>query len=498
MSYIQAMTPLSVLKKYWSYDQFRQGQAEIIDAVLTGRDVLALLPTGGGKSICYQVPAMLLPGLTLVISPLISLMQDQVQNLTSRGIEATYLASSLDRQEVHDRLLNLQRSHYKLAYLSPERLKQDNIQALLKTVPISLVVIDEAHCVSQWGHSFRPPYRAIAQRVKLLRPEVPIMALTATATRQTVQDLITTLRLKDPHIERLSFYRDIAVHIWKAKHTLHKDLQLLSILKQLPNQPSIIYASTRENVELVAAWLKQLAIFLPFNGIGTYHAGMRVSDREAEQQAFLANQTQLMVATSAFGMGIDKPDITTVIHYQLPGSLEQYYQEIGRAGRGGQHSTAHLFLAPNDLKIQTSMASNSDTVQTKRNLSKLTALLNFTAHPACRMQCMCAYFGEQLTASCKHCDRCLPGQQKTDSTIFQRAQQLSDWRLLMARQHRQSYQTILTDTQLQLLSLLQPRTERELKILPNFGKLWIDEWGKKLLSQPWYNTTLSKSTARTT
>lgn len=482
------MTPQQILKQIWGYDKFRQGQTEIVSAALKGRDVLALLPTGGGKSICYQVPALLLPGLTLVISPLISLMQDQVQNLLSRGVAATYLSSSIDKQELASRLLKIRKGEYKFVYLSPERLKNDAIQAIFKTLAISLIVIDEAHCVSQWGHSFRPPYRAIASRVKLIRPDTPIMALTATATPQTVQDLITTLRLQNPHIERLSFYRDIAIRIWRAQHTLHKDLQLLQLLTQIQNDPVIIYASTRKNVEVVARWLGQLQPLLKLPSVGRYHAGMTNLDRELEQQSFLENKTKIMIATSAFGMGIDKPDIATVIHYQMPGSIEQYYQEIGRAGRGGQHSTAHLLLAPNDLTIQQAMATTSDGIQTRRNLHKLQSLINFSTQKCCRMKGLCAYFGERLDTHCMTCDRCQPNYEYIDNRVQQLIEQLAQWRLIIGREHALQPTQILNDVQLQLLSLLRPTTTELLESTPVFGKIWIDKWGKKLLSQAWYNT----------
>ncbi|MEX0896067.1 MAG: RecQ family ATP-dependent DNA helicase [Patescibacteria group bacterium] len=481
-------TPQEVLKHFWQYDHFRSGQLKIIEAALNGRDVLALLPTGGGKSICYQVPAVLLPGLTIVISPLISLMQDQVQNLLSRGIPATYLASSVDKQEMSSRMIKLRNGEYTLVYLSPERLKQDAIQAVFKTLTISLIVIDEAHCISQWGHSFRPPYRAIAARVKLIRPDTPIMALTATATPQTALDLIATLRLQDPYTEKLSFFRDIAIHVWRANHVMHKDLQLLLLLKQLGNQPTIIYASTRENVELVAHWLNSLKTFLKLSSVGKYHAGMGADDREAEQRAFLENTTKIMVATSAFGMGIDKPDITTVIHYQLPGSIEQFYQEIGRAGRGGQHSQSHLLLAPNDLTIQQAMATTHDSKQTTRNSHKLRSLINFTTQNCCRMQGLCAYFGEQLETRCSFCDRCDPSFHFYNQDTDHLSQQLSHWRTILAKHHNYHPASILNDAQLQLISLLKPTSVQEFKSISLFGKLWIDRWGKRLLSQSWYNT----------
>jgi len=475
------MTSLAILNQFWGYSQFRAGQELIINAALAGKDVLALLPTGGGKSLCYQVPALILPGITIVISPLISLMQDQVFQLVQRGVSATYLASSLEKTELRERIVNLKNGAYKIVYLSPERLQNSDIQSLCKTLPISLVVIDEAHCVSQWGHSFRPSYRAIAERVRMLRPSTPMMALTATATPKTAQDLIDTLHLHNPVVQSLSFVRDIAIRIWQAQSTLHKDLQLLTIIQNASSKPLIIYASTRKSVERVSLFLHSLEPFI-HRTVGYYHAGLDSDVRERTQQQFINNSTSLMVATSAFGMGIDKADVETVIHYQLPGSIEQYYQEIGRAGRGGQSATAHLLFTEHDLSIQSSMARDTSKQQTKHNLQKLRDLTHFCISGSCRMQQLCRYFGEQLANPCGTCDRCQHKSPILDQDSEQWLRGLEQWRKQHAQKEKMHPYQVLTDTQLQLLTLLKPSCPEELKKIATFGDVWIDRWAKKLFT----------------
>lgn len=478
------MQALQVLQKWWGYSEFRPGQQDIINASLAGRDVLALLPTGGGKSLCYQIPALMLSGITVVISPLISLMQDQVQQLVKRGIPATFLASSLSKPELLTRMSQVQTGAYKLLYISPERLAQPAIQSVLKTCSIGLIVIDEAHCVSEWGHSFRPSYRAIAQQVKQIRPETPVQALTASATPMTAQDIVHTLKLQTPFVFQSSVVRHMGIHVFASSSTVQKDLQLLMLLHQLPERrPILIYASTRQSVERVSAFLRQLSPLLHLGSVGTYHAGMSSDDRETVQEHFLSNTVTTMVATNAFGMGIDKPDIDTVIHYQIPGSIEQYYQEIGRAGRGGQFSKVFTLFHDYDIHIQASMAQKSVASETKRSLDKISALVQLMKSTTCRMQGIGTYFGERQLGPCGFCDRCQPLDIKLES-VFEQAEYLFSLRDRLAKQHALHPLLLLSDAQVQLLSILRPSSVEALSAIPTFGNQWIDRWGKYFIDQP--------------
>ncbi|HHG83394.1 MAG TPA: RecQ family ATP-dependent DNA helicase [Bacteroidetes bacterium] len=326
--------PLKILKEIWGYPAFRPLQEDIVNAVLSGQDTLALLPTGGGKSICFQVPGMILPGLTLVISPLIALMQDQVENLNRRHIPATSINSSLGFQEI-DRKLNLaMKGRYKFLYMAPERLMTDMFQARMEHMNISLVAIDEAHCISQWGYDFRPAYLDIhALREKL--PQVPFIALTATAAPRVQEDILDKLQMQQPAVFRQSFRRDnLAYQVISSERVPDRILQFL----QNNSGSGIIYARTRKRTIALADLLKRNAI-----SAAAYHGGLPASARSQVQQAWLKNETRIITATNAFGMGIDKPDVRFVLHFNLPGDLESYYQEAGRAGRDGKPATALAF-----------------------------------------------------------------------------------------------------------------------------------------------------------
>ncbi|MES2486757.1 MAG: ATP-dependent DNA helicase RecQ [Bacteroidota bacterium] len=332
---------LDTLKKYWQHTAFREPQDKIIQTVLEGKDAFALMPTGGGKSICFQVPAMMQEGLCLVISPLIALMKDQVQNLDKRGIKAIALTGSLSVNEISDLLDNCKFGGYKFLYLSPERLQADWIIERLKDLPISLVAVDEAHCVSQWGHDFRPAYLKISALKKHLA-KVPFMALTASATNRVQQDIITQLGLTKPATFKKSFAREnIAYMVFETEDKLHRMQQILT-----KNQgSSIIYVRNRRACHDVSAQLQSLGYTATF-----YHGGLKEKEKEANMALWMGNKAQAMVATNAFGMGIDKPDVKTVIHIQLPENLENYYQEAGRSGRNGEKAFAVLLVNPSDIR----------------------------------------------------------------------------------------------------------------------------------------------------
>ncbi|SCY64392.1 RecQ family ATP-dependent DNA helicase [Flavobacterium caeni] len=334
------MTPHELLKKHWNHDQFRDPQLQIITSVLDGHDTFALLPTGGGKSICFQIPALMKPGICLVVSPLIALMKDQVANLQKRDLKALSLTGGITQNETIELLDNAQFGNYKFLYLSPERLQSEWIVERIKNLPINLIAIDEAHCVSQWGHDFRPAYLKIAM-LKTHFPKIPFLALTASATDRVRQDIAEQLQLEAPAVFQISFARDnLAYMVFETEDKL---LRIEQILRKNP-EPAIIYVRNRKSCIDVSAQLRALGFTATF-----YHGGLTQKEKNEHMQLWMDETVQVIVATNAFGMGIDKANVKTVIHSQLPDNLENYYQEAGRAGRNGQKAFAVLLTAPSDL-----------------------------------------------------------------------------------------------------------------------------------------------------
>ncbi|GAA4062918.1 ATP-dependent DNA helicase RecQ [Flavobacterium cheonanense] len=332
--------PLEILQKYWNHDAFRTPQEDIIASVLAGKDTFGLMPTGGGKSITFQVPAMMMEGICLVISPLIALMKDQVQNLQNKGIKAIALTGGIASDEIIDLLDNCQYGNYKFLYLSPERLQSDWILERIKGLPINLIAIDEAHCVSQWGHDFRPAYLKIS-KLKEYFPKVAFLALTASATKRVQEDIITQLQLDNPAIFVKSFAREnLAYMVFNVEDKLHLMEQ---ILKKNP-QPSIIYVTNRKSCSETVKQLESLGFSATY-----YHGGLSSKDKENHMKLWMDEKVQTMVATNAFGMGIDKANVKTVIHLHIPPNLENYYQEAGRAGRNGEKAFAVLLTNPSDV-----------------------------------------------------------------------------------------------------------------------------------------------------
>lgn len=331
---------LEILEKYWKHNAFRHPQEEIINSVLDGKDTFALMPTGGGKSICFQVPAMMQEGICLVVSPLIALMKDQVQNLQNKGIKAIALTGGIHQDEIIDLLDNCQFGNYKFLYISPERLQNDWILERIKNLPINLIAIDEAHCVSQWGHDFRPAYLKIVQ-LREFFPKVPFLALTASATIRVKEDIITQLKLDKPSIFSKSFYRDnIAYMVFETEDKLHL---LQQILTKNP-EPSIIYVTNRKSCLETVHQLESRGFTATY-----YHGGLNSKEKESQMKLWMEEKVQVMVATNAFGMGIDKGNVKTIIHLHLPQNLENYYQETGRAGRNGEKAFAVLLNTPSDV-----------------------------------------------------------------------------------------------------------------------------------------------------
>ncbi len=397
------------LNKYFGYSKFRPLQNEIILDVLNGKDVLVLMPTGGGKSLCYQYPSLISDGMTIVVSPLISLMKNQVDSLKSNGIEAEYINSSLNYDDVRRIKSALSQNKIRLLYIAPERLTIPSFLTFLKGLKVSLFAIDEAHCISEWGHDFRPEYR----QLRLIResfPDIPIIALTATATPKVQEDIITQLSLKDCKKYIASFNRENLVYTVRPKeNTL---LQIVQFLKNKPNESGIIYCQSRKTVDSLNEKLQQAGYrVLP------YHAGLSQSIRSQNQEKFIKDDVEILVATIAFGMGIDKPNIRFVIHYDLPKNLEAYYQETGRAGRDGLKSDCILFYSYGDRqKIEYFINQMADERERQIALNKLRDMINFCESNICRRKVLLGYFGEVLDEdNCGCCDNCLDPKEKTEA-----------------------------------------------------------------------------------
>ena len=341
----------SILKQYWGYDRFRPMQAEIIDSVMAGHDTLGLLPTGGGKSLTFQVPAMMLPGVTLVITPLISLMKDQVDNLADRGIRAVYFHSGLTPREKDLALTRCRLGKAKIAYVSPERLQNERFIAELRTLSTSLIVVDEAHCISQWGYDFRPSYLRIASLRRLVGEDVPVLALTASATPEVTDDIMRHLSFDKPRVFARSFTRQNLSYI--VRYTDSKEPMLLRILTSTTGC-SIVYVRSRKRTLELAHLLCEAGV-----SAEAYHAGLTPEDKEERQDRWKSDRVRVMVATNAFGMGIDKPDVRLVVHFDLPSSLEEYYQEAGRGGRDGRESLAVIIASRSDKGLLTRRINES-------------------------------------------------------------------------------------------------------------------------------------------
>ncbi len=400
------------LKTTFGYDVFRQHQREIIDASLAGRDVFALLPTGGGKSLCFQLPALIRPGLTVVVSPLIALMKDQVDQLQAAGVAATYLNSTLEADEARSRLRGLHRGEWRLLYVAPERLMLDGWQENLKSWNVAALAIDEAHCVSEWGHDFRPEYRQLAKLREML-PEVPVMALTATATERVRTDVIQHLKLRDPAIFVASFNRPNLTYRVAPKDEPLK--QIVDFVKKREDESGIVYCATRATTERVAEALSSRGY-----SARPYHAGLDPSERSRNQELFLRDDVRIMCATIAFGMGINKPNVRWIIHYDLPKNIEGYYQETGRAGRDGLPSDCLLLFSAGDAAKQTHFIEEM-TSDHERQVARaqLRQMLHYAEHGGCRRGELLGYFGEDFAVdTCGACDNCLEPRETYDGTVL--------------------------------------------------------------------------------
>ncbi len=401
--------PLDVLREVFGFQAFRPGQDTVIEQLVAGKDVLAIMPTGGGKSLCYQIPALVRPGLAIVVSPLIALIKDQVDALRANGVAAAGLHSGLARDELMEVYGQLWRGDLKLLYVAPERILLPDFLARLQEMPLALIAIDEAHCISQWGHDFRPEYAELG-RLRHLFPHIPLVALTATADDATRQDILNRLALNDPLVHLASFDRP------NIRYTLVEKFkpseQLLHYVQKQAGQCGIIYCTSRKRTEEVADLLK-----VRNYRAACYHAGLPSEQRAAVQDAFIRDDLDIVVATVAFGMGIDKPNVRFVVHYDIPKNIEAYYQETGRAGRDGLPAEALLLFDPADIeRVRGLLENNENAEQRQVEIFKLNLMSAFAEAQTCRRQVLLNYFGEYHAEPCGNCDICLDPPKTYDGT----------------------------------------------------------------------------------
>ncbi|CAM4178774.1 DNA helicase RecQ [Pseudoalteromonas ostreae] len=403
-------SPAAILKQVFGYSEFRDGQETVINAALNGQDSLVLLPTGGGKSVCYQVPALALSGLTVVISPLISLMQDQVSQLQALGVKAAYINNSLNRDEQQQIYQQLHKGLIKLLYVAPEKVLQHEFKERLNHLNISLFAIDEAHCVSHWGHDFRPHYCRLSE-LKQRFAGIPMMALTATADKATRFDIVQQLGLNAPYIHTGSFDRP------NIRYTIEEKFkplaQLLRYLKEQQNQSGIIYCTSRKRVDEIAEKIADAGM-----NAAAYHAGMSNEQRQFVQTGFARDDIQIVVATVAFGMGINKPNVRFVLHYDIPKSIESYYQETGRAGRDGLAAEAIMYFDPADIgRVRRFFEDIEDEHRRRVEEQRFNAMASFAEAQTCRRQILLNYFSEYQREPCGNCDICLNPPKSFDGTL---------------------------------------------------------------------------------
>ncbi len=483
-----------LLYEHFGYSSFRGAQETLIAAILAGRDALGIMPTGAGKSICYQIPGLMLPGITLVVSPLISLMQDQVRALKAAGIPGAYLNSSLSYKQYLKALDNARRGMYKIIYVAPERLVTSEFQSFASSIPISLVAVDEAHCVSQWGHDFRPSYMNIAPFVNSLPRRPVLAAFTATATPAVREDILGHLCLQNPEVAVTGFDRENL--FFQVMKPTDKKSALLEFIAQHREESGIVYCATRKSVEKVTELLRD-------NGIAAarYHAGLEEEERRDGQTAFLYDKVKVMVATNAFGMGIDKQNVGYVVHYNMPKNMEAYYQEAGRAGRDGSKAQCLLLYGPGDVHtaeffINNSTENNEGGPQAaaqrrKIEFDKLEQMKRYCFTSGCLRHYILDYFGESSQERCGNCGNCRARQniaaalkvplktpQKTERSLYE---MLKSVRLDFAEKAGLPPELIFTDRSLQAMAVTKPQNEHDMMEIPGVSPVKYQMYGKTFL-----------------
>ena len=408
------MNIYGALQTYFGYDEFKEGQKKIVLGALDGKDVLGIMPTGGGKSLCYQLPAILLEGITLVVSPLISLMKDQVDSLNEIGIPATFINSTLDDFELNQRIDEIKEGNYKIIYIAPERLNTYAFSNLIRDIEVSMIAIDEAHCISQWGHDFRPSYTEIPKFIRSFSRRPIVAAYTATATKLIVEEIKDLLQLNNPIESIIGFDRpNLFYQVMKVSDKLSYVSDYIN--KNFPDKSGIIYCATRKTVESLTEKLNQQG----FKAVA-YHGGMNGETRQKNQDDFILNNIQIIVATNAFGMGIDKPDVRFVIHYNMPQNMEAYYQEAGRAGRDGEPSQCTLLYSPSDIVKQKFLIQSSTFSEERENVlyENLQYLVDYCNTNECLRSMILKYFGETVQEpKCDNCGNCLDDSEMVDITL---------------------------------------------------------------------------------
>lgn len=412
------MKPTEVLKTYFGYDTFRRGQEEIIEAILRGRDALAIMPTGAGKSVCYQVPALMLPGITLVVSPLISLMQDQVKALNDAGIHAAFINSALTEGQIRKALSLASQGVYKIIYVAPERLESWEFQDFAAHTEISMVTVDEAHCISQWGQDFRPSYTKIVDFIRRLKRRPIVSAFTATATETVKTDILRSLQLANPKVVVTGFDRENLYY--SVEHIRKKDDFILDYIEKHPADSGIIYCATRKNVDKLYEELFKRSV-----AVTRYHAGLGGVERKKNQEDFIYDRSPVIIATNAFGMGIDKSNVRYVIHYNMPQSMENYYQEAGRAGRDGEPARCILLFSPQDMMINRFLLEQKDFSELtgeearlirQRDTRRLQTMEQYCRSTECLRNYILQYFGEEMEGPCENCGNCHREYTEVDMT----------------------------------------------------------------------------------
>ena len=486
-----------VLKRVFGYDEFRTGQGELIDAIVSGRDALGIMPTGSGKSICYQLPALMTTGTAIVVSPLISLMKDQVTALTQSGIPSAYLNSSLTARQFDMVLSRMAEGKYRLIYVAPERLQTPRFLEAVRNIPLSLIAVDEAHCLSQWGQDFRPSYLDIPQFIQSLPTRPPICAFTATATKRVRDDIIKLLQLQSPVVLTTGFDRpNLTFYVLKLRQ---KSRAIVSLVDAYPTMSGIIYCATRKNVELVHTILQQHG--LP---VARYHAGLSDDERAKAQQDFAFDHVRIIVATNAFGMGIDKSNVRFVIHYNMPKDIESYYQEAGRAGRDGLPADCILLFGRQDIMTQ-KMLINHTSDETALSpserssvrisaMARLNQMVKYCEQPVCLRRAILQYFNESVTKDCGHCGHCVPREftkEATKTKALARPKkdfpddplfdQLRALRMRLAVARSVPAYVVFSDTTLRNMCAMRPKTLAEMGAVSGVGQVKLATYGNDFL-----------------